>query len=212
VLFRSHREGPGEGEKGEVLGRALHRRRDRKGKSLKRAETMVESLIALGSNAGVREDNLRQGLELIGQKMTILEVSHVYETEPMYYLHQDWFLNCVAAVETALGPRALLDLLHAIERELGRRPGIRYGPRVIDLDILFYGDEVVSEPELEIPHPRIPERPFVLVPLNEIRPGLVHPVLKKRVSDLLDELKSDERILKRPELLADLCGRSPLRP
>jgi 2-amino-4-hydroxy-6-hydroxymethyldihydropteridine diphosphokinase len=173
---------------------------------------MVESLIALGSNVGVREDHLRRGLELIGQKMTILEVSPVFETEPMYYLPQDWFLNCVAAVETALRPRALLDWLQTIEREVGRRPGVRYGPRAIDLDILFYGDEIVSEPELEIPHPRISERPFVLVPLNEIRPELVHPVLGKRISDLLKDLKSDERIIKRPELLADLYRRSPQRP
>jgi 2-amino-4-hydroxy-6-hydroxymethyldihydropteridine diphosphokinase len=173
---------------------------------------MVESLIALGSNAGVREDNLRRALELIGRRTTILEVSSIYETEPMYYLPQDWFLNCVAAVETALGPMDLLDLLQATERELGRRPGVRYGPRVIDLDILFYGDEIIAEKELEIPHPRISERPFVLVPLNEIRPGLVHPVLGKRVSDLLKDLQSDERVFKRPELLSDLRGRSPQRP
>ena len=173
---------------------------------------MVESLIALGSNVGVREDNLRRGLELIGQKATILEVSPVYETEPMYYLPQGWFLNCVAAVETAMGPRALLDWLKAIELQMGRRPGVRYGPRVIDLDILFYGDEIVSEPDLKIPHPLIAERPFVLVPLNEIRPELVHPVLKARIADLLKELKGDERIIKRPGLLADLHRGSPQRP
>jgi 2-amino-4-hydroxy-6-hydroxymethyldihydropteridine diphosphokinase len=173
---------------------------------------MVESLIALGSNVGVRDGNLRRGLELIGQKTTILEVSSVYETEPMYYLPQGWFLNCVAAVETALSPRALLDWLQTIELQMGRRPGVRYGPRVIDLDILFYGDEILSEPDLEIPHPLISERPFVLVPLNEIRPELVHPVLKERISDLLKELKGDERIFKRPELLADLYRGSPQRP
>ena len=173
---------------------------------------MVESLIALGSNVGVREDNLRRGLELIGQKATILEVSPVYETEPMYYLPQGWFLNCVAAVETTLKPRALLDWLKAIELQMGRGPGVRYGPRVIDLDILFYGDEIVSEPDLKIPHPLIAERPFVLVPLNEIRPELVHPVLKARIADLLKELKGDERIIKRPGLLADLHRGSPQRP
>jgi 2-amino-4-hydroxy-6-hydroxymethyldihydropteridine diphosphokinase len=173
---------------------------------------MVESLIALGSNVGAREDNLRRGLELIGQKATILEVSPVYETEPMYYLPQGWFLNCVAAVETALRPRALLDWLQTIERQMGRKPGVRYGPRVIDLDILFYGDEVLSEPDLKIPHPLIADRPFVLVPLNDIRPDLVHPVLKERITDLLRELKGDERIIKRPELLADLYHGSPRRP
>ena len=173
---------------------------------------MVEALIALGSNVGVREDHLRRGLELLGQRATILQVSSVYETEPMYYLPQSWFLNCVTAVQTTLGPRPLLDSLRTIEREMGRRPSVRYGPRVIDLDILFYGDEVISEPDLEVPHVKISERRFVLEPLNEIRPELVHPVLKKRVSDLLRDLRDDERVFKRPELLSDLYRRSPQPP
>ena len=168
---------------------------------------MVESIIALGTNLGDRAGNLRRAIEIIGRKMSMNKMSPVYETEAMYYEDQDWFLNCVIAVETDLRPRALLQGLQAVEIELGRKCTVRYGPRVIDSDILFYGDEVVSEPGLEIPHPKIAERPFVLVPLNEIRPDLIHPVLGKKVSELLGSLKSGgEQVIKRPALLADLVS------
>jgi 2-amino-4-hydroxy-6-hydroxymethyldihydropteridine diphosphokinase len=167
---------------------------------------MVESIIALGTNVGDREGNLRRAIEMISGKMNPIKMSSVYETEPMYYENQDWFLNCVIAVETNLKPRALLQALQAVEGKLGRQRAVRYGPRVIDLDILFYGDEVVSEPGLEIPHPKIAERPFVLVPLNEIRPELVHPVLRKKASELLGSLKPGERVVKKSGLLADLVS------
>ncbi|MDG7014051.1 MAG: 2-amino-4-hydroxy-6-hydroxymethyldihydropteridine diphosphokinase [Nitrososphaerota archaeon] len=168
---------------------------------------MVESIIELGTNLGDRADNLRRAIGTIGRKMRLVKASSVYETEPMYYEDQGWFLNCVVAVETDLRPRALLQGLQAMEMELGRKRTVRYGPRVIDLDILFYGSEVVSEPGLEIPHPKIAERPFVLVPLNEIRPDLVHPVLGRRASELLGNLKpGGEQVIKRPGLLADLVS------
>ncbi|MDG7008282.1 MAG: 2-amino-4-hydroxy-6-hydroxymethyldihydropteridine diphosphokinase [Nitrososphaerota archaeon] len=170
---------------------------------------MVESLIALGSNLGDREDSLRRAIVMVGRQMSLIKMSSVYETEPMYYESQSWFLNCVASVETNLEPRELLERLQAIEREMGRQRSKRYGPRYIDLDILFYGDEIVSEPGLEIPHPKIAERPFVLVPLNEIRPELVHPVLKKSVSELLDALRTDKKVFKKPNLLADLASLLP---
>ena len=130
---------------------------------------MVESLIALGTNLGDREGNLRRAVKAIGGLGRVSCASSVFETEPMYLESQGWFLNCVICLESDLAPRALLDALHAIEAEMGRERGVRYGPRAVDLDILFYGDRVVSEEGLEIPHPRIAERLFVLAPLSEIR-------------------------------------------
>ena len=167
---------------------------------------MVEAIVALGSNLGNRESNLKRALAGVARRRTtrVTEVSPVYETEPMYYENQGWFLNCVAAVETRLRPLELLDSLKAIEEEMGRQPAVRYGPRTIDLDILFYGNEIVSEPGLEIPHPRLTERLFVLMPLNDIRPGLIHPVLGKRVSELLAGAGTGKRVIRKPGLLADL--------
>ena len=122
----------------------------------------------------------------------------------MYVEDQDWFLNCVLSLETDLGPRELLEALHSIEGEMGRKPGLRYGPREIDLDILFYDGLVSSEPALEIPHPRISERLFVLAPLEEIAPDFIHPVTGKSVSDMRAALKSDKKVIRRPGILADL--------
>lgn len=167
---------------------------------------MTEAVIALGSNVGEREANLRRAIEELQREVTLTDVSPVYETEPMYREDQPLFLNCVVAAQTDLKPRELLGLLHSIEAAMGRRPTVRYGPRVIDLDILFYGGETVSEPGLEIPHPGIGERPFVLFPLSDIRPGLVHPTLNASASELLRRLKTDKRVVKRPELLADLVS------
>jgi 2-amino-4-hydroxy-6-hydroxymethyldihydropteridine diphosphokinase len=164
---------------------------------------VVEAIIALGSNIGDREGNLRRAVEAIGQETRVLDVSSVYETEPMYYEDQAPFLNCVIAVETGLRPSALLARLKAVERKMGRRrTRSRYGPRIIDLDILFYGSEVISGPSLEIPHPKVAERAFVLVPLKEIRPRLVHPASKETVTGMLGGLKTRKKVVKRPELSA----------
>jgi len=171
---------------------------------------VVEAIIALGSNLGDREENLRRAVEAIGRETELLDVSSVYETEPMYYENQGHFLNAVIAVETGLRPAALLGRLKALEIKMGRKgTGSRYGPRVIDLDILFYGSEVISEPSLEIPHPRIAERAFVLVPLKEIRPRMVHPASKETVADMLGGLKTKKRVVRRPELSV---GRVSSRP
>ena len=136
--------------------------------------------------------------------MKMKAVSSVYETEPMYIKDQRWFLNCVVSVDTALSPEDLLTRLKTIESHLGRQPSVRYGPRTIDLDILFYGSSVVSIPGLEIPHPKIAERAFVLAPLEEIRPALVHPLLGKTVSELARGQVVDKKVLRRPGLLDDL--------
>lgn len=165
---------------------------------------MTEALIGLGSNLGEREQNLRSAVASLGHLGRILAVSPVFETEPMYHEDQGLFLNCVVSLETVLEPRALLEKLQSIESSLGRERRVRYGPRTVDLDILFYGALVVSEPGLEIPHPRIAERLFVLAPLNEVRPELVHPVLGVSVSQMLSALRTDKSVVRRPDLSVGL--------
>jgi 2-amino-4-hydroxy-6-hydroxymethyldihydropteridine diphosphokinase len=128
--------------------------------------------IAFGGNVGDREANLRAALHLLREHVQVEAVSSLYETEPAYVLDQPRFLNGVLRGTTRLEPMELLRALKEIEAALGRRPGLRNGPRPVDLDILRYGDVSLATPELTIPHPRIAERPFVLVPLAEIAPEL----------------------------------------
>ena len=162
---------------------------------------MVEAILALGSNLGDRVENLRAAVEEIGRSARIIVTSGVYQTEPMYYERQGPFLNCALAIETNASPSELLSRLKAIEEHIGRRPGgPRYGPRKIDIDILFYGDVVSSDPALSIPHPKIAERAFVLVPLVEIRPRLVHPESGKTVAQMLAALGSTEGVVRVPGL------------
>ena len=149
---------------------------------------MTRAYVGLGSNLGDREATLRRALDLLGERVAVVAVSSFRETEPWGFADQPWFLNAVAAVETDAPPRDLLDELLAVERELGRtRDGPRFGPRTVDLDLLLYGDEVVDEPELTVPHPRLHERRFALEPLAELVPALVVP-RRGRVVDLLAEL------------------------
>jgi 2-amino-4-hydroxy-6-hydroxymethyldihydropteridine diphosphokinase len=132
---------------------------------------MPLAYIGLGSNLGDREGTIRRALELLaaGGDMEVEAVSSLQETDPVGYEDQPRFLNGAAALRTELAPRALLERLHEVERELGReRTGPRFGPRTIDLDLLLYGDERIREPGLKIPHPRLAERRFVLEPLAEL--------------------------------------------
>ena len=146
--------------------------------------------VSLGANLGDRERSLRRALELLAARegVRIVRVSSFRATEPWGLVEQPTFVNAAAELETSLPPRELLDTLLAVEQDLGRvRAGPRYGPRTIDLDLLLYGDAVVAEPGLELPHPRLHERRFALEPLAELDPTLVVPG-RGRVSDLLAEL------------------------
>jgi 2-amino-4-hydroxy-6-hydroxymethyldihydropteridine diphosphokinase len=145
----------------------------------------VKVYLALGSNLGDRMGNLASAAERLSESITIRKVSSVYETEPVYYKEQPLFLNATLSGLTELDPFDLLRFVKSIESELGRQPSFRNAPRLIDIDILFYGDRVIDTLELTIPHPRIAERAFVLVPLGEIAPEMVHPLIHKKVKDLL---------------------------
>lgn len=135
---------------------------------------MTRAYVGLGANLGDREATMRRAIELLGDD--VVAVSTFRETDPVGYEDQPPFLNGALALETELPPRALLERLLAVERDLGRtRDGPRYGPRTIDLDLLLYGDEVVDEPGLRVPHPRLEERRFALEPLFELDPALVVP-------------------------------------
>jgi len=137
---------------------------------------------------GDRAENIARAVAaLASHGVRVTRRSSLYETEPVEFRNQDWFLNCVVEAETDWTPGELMDALLQIERDLGRHRRVPKGPRLIDMDILLFGSSVVRKPELEIPHPRMAERRFVLVPFNEIAPGAFHPVLQKTVAELLAE-------------------------
>ena len=146
--------------------------------------------LAFGTNLGDRLANLRGALAALSQDITVLARSPIYETPAWGYEDQPPFLNMVVKAETALPPAALLARIKHVEVELGRTPSFHWGPRLIDIDILFYDDLVLETAQLVIPHPRLHERAFVLVPLNDLAPALVHPVLHKTVSELLTAVDS----------------------
>jgi 2-amino-4-hydroxy-6-hydroxymethyldihydropteridine diphosphokinase len=156
----------------------------------------VSAYLGLGSNLGQREENLGRVLSLLCEEVTLEAVSSVYETEPVGYREQPLFLNLVCRISTSLTPQELLRLAKDIEARMGRVPSFVNAPRPIDIDILFYGDSTVQTDNLIIPHPRLRDRAFVLIPLAEIAPDLIHPVLDKTVAQLLGQVQGQEGVWK----------------
>ncbi len=167
--------------------------------------------LSLGSNVGDREENLKRALARLGALGNVVAVSSFYETEPVEFTAQPWFLNCVVALEMELSPRQLLDALLALEAAMGRHRTQPKGPRLIDLDILLYGSQIVSEAGLTIPHPALPDRRFVLEPLAEIAPELVHPVLGKTMRELKQALPPGQIVRKFAEPEGQ-AGAAPAKP
>lgn len=144
--------------------------------------------LSLGSNVGDRGANLRTAVARLRELGEVTAVSSFFETEPIEFTAQPWFLNCAVAMRTELMPKTFLSRVMAIEQQMGRRRVQPKGPRNIDIDILLFGNAVISAPRLQVPHPAMHERRFVLEPLAEIAPEARHPVLKRTVRELLEEL------------------------
>lgn len=155
---------------------------------------MATVYLGLGTNLGDRFANLKAAVAALGTVADIEALSRIYETAPLYVTDQPAFLNMAVRATTDLAPVTLLRRLKSIEGELGRVAGLRYGPRLIDLDILIYGDQVVETSDLTIPHPRLPERRFALAPLADIAATLRHPLLGCSVADLLAALTTEDDV------------------
>ncbi len=155
----------------------------------------VTAYLGLGSNLGNREDNLDMALKLLSQRMKVGRVSSIYDTEPVGNTDQPRFLNIACEVFTHLAPEGLLALAKGIEGKMGRR-GKSGEPRTIDIDILLYGDTVMETPDLVIPHPGMTERSFVLVPLAEVAPDLVHPVSGKTIAEMKKAIKEEQGVFR----------------
>lgn len=158
---------------------------------------MNQTYLLIGGNLGNREQNLRRAVESIAAKLgTVVQASSIYETEAWGMQDQPAFLNQVLLVDTTLDPLQVLQAILSIELEMGRKRMEKFGPRTIDIDILFFGDTISKQTDLIIPHPQLHLRRFTLEPLHEIAPAFIHPVLKKSISQLLEE-SSDPLIVKK---------------
>lgn len=163
---------------------------------------MTMLYLLLGGNLGDKKKIFTEARELLGQRIgKMISFSSVYETEPWGFQANELFWNQVLKIETELSPEDVLRKIQQIEQDLGRiRKENRYDSRIIDIDILFYSDQIIEQEDLIVPHPRIQERKFTLVPLNEIAPDLVHPVFKKSIRHLLEECTDLLNVIKVPDL------------
>jgi 2-amino-4-hydroxy-6-hydroxymethyldihydropteridine diphosphokinase len=152
----------------------------------------VRIYLALGSNLGDRLQTIESGMELLKSRVSELSISKIYETEPWGITDQPAFLNACVGGFTTLSPTNLLKFIKEIEITLGRKKRIKWGPRELDIDILFYGERIINESDLVIPHPFLHQRSFALVPLKDLAPDFIHPVIKKSISSLLEELGNEE--------------------
>ena len=158
--------------------------------------SILVTYLSLGSNLGNRAANLTAAIARLGALGTVAEVSSVYETEPLEVTDQPQFLNCVIGLASAMPPDRLLGSILAIEREMGRERKQDKGPRIIDVDIVLFGDAILDTSELTLPHPSMHRRRFVLEPLSEIAPWVRHPVLQKTIRQLRDELPEGQEVRK----------------
>jgi 2-amino-4-hydroxy-6-hydroxymethyldihydropteridine diphosphokinase len=161
---------------------------------LRKTDAMAVVYLGLGANLGDRMANLGYAVKRLSEKVAIKEISSIYETEPVGYEDQPFFLNAVLSGEAELGPFGLLDFVKAIEADLGREPNFRNAPRPVDIDILLYSDMIIQTSKLVIPHPGIADRAFILVPLNEIAPEIVHPINGEKVCNLLAQVDGLEGV------------------
>jgi len=153
-------------------------------------------IISVGSNIGDKQANCQQGIDrlLASGNASLVKTSRFYRTSPVDFLDQDWFVNAAVKIETDLEPVELLGILQSIQQQVGRlKGGIRFGPRILDLDIIFYDQLVMKTPTLEIPHPRMHKRRFVLQPICDIDPDIVHPLLNIPLKSLLNQLDDNEQ-------------------
>lgn len=164
---------------------------------------MAIAYLSLGSNIGDRAGNIARAIAALRARgVRVTRESSLYETEPVEFLEQAWFLNGAIEVETELSPERLMEGLLEIEREMGRERRVPKGPRLIDMDILLYGEEVVRKPGLDIPHPRMAERKFVLVPLAEIAGEANHPVSMMTIAEMLEATADRSEVRKWPDKIS----------
>ncbi len=159
---------------------------------------MALAYLSLGSNLGDREAQLHQALRRLSSVGHVIAVSSFYETEPVEFTEQPWFLNCAVSTVTSKTPHELMALLLDIEREMGRERTQKKGPRSIDIDLLLFDDMVIRSNRLTLPHPAMQQRRFVLEPLADIAPDAVHPILKKTIRELLDALPPGQKVTRLP--------------
>ncbi len=157
---------------------------------------MSKVYISLGSNLGDRQKNIEKAIKLIRNQplVKVNKISPIYETEPVGFREQGWFLNLAIEIETTILPQELLAVLQGIETELGKKLERKWGPRTIDIDIILYDDIILELPDLQIPHKLMHTRAFVLIPLAQIAPNIKHPVLNKTIQELLNELEDKGKV------------------